>query len=94
MLNTNIGFFWLSTACSTRFMAKAGLAHRRAPRDDHQVGLLQPRRLGVQLQEAGAQAGNVAARLEQLLDTRECVLQQRIDLFRTARLVAPARKSA
>ena len=55
---------------------QAGLAHRRAGGDDHQVAGLQAARLAVDVVEAGRDAGDVALVLEQLLDLREALLDQ------------------
>ena len=56
---------------------QAGLAHRRARRDDDQVAGLQAARLAIDVVEAGRHAGDEGLVLEQLLDLREALADQR-----------------
>ena len=55
---------------------EAGLAHRRARRDQHQVRRLQARGHLVEIDEAGRHAGDQPLVLLQLLDGREAALHQ------------------
>ena len=55
---------------------EAGLPHRRARRDEHQVGRLQPGGHLVEIDEAGGHAGDEPLVLLQLLDRRKAALDQ------------------
>ena len=55
---------------------EAGLAHRRARGDEHEVGRLQARRHLVEIDEAGGHAGDQPLVLLQLLDRREAALHE------------------
>ena len=55
---------------------QAGLAHRRARRDDDQVAALEAARHLIDVVEAGRHAGDEALVLEQLLDLREALADQ------------------
>jgi hypothetical protein len=55
---------------------EAGLAHRRAGRDDDQIRRLQPRRHLVEIGEAGRDAGDQLLARVQLLDRVEAALRQ------------------
>ena len=56
------------------------LPHARARGDDDQVAGLEPGGQPVEVPEAGRHAGDVLARLVQLRDPLEALLQQRLDV--------------
>jgi hypothetical protein len=65
---------------------EGGLAHGRAPGDDDEVGFLQPGGEAVEIHVAGAQPGDIAAAVAQLLDALDGLRQEGTDIPRPAGL--------
>ena len=79
------GMSWRTARFCRHVQRQRRLPHRRPRGDDDQVARLEARRELVELLEAGRRAGDVGARLVEVHDPLEALLQQPLDVGEVAR---------